>query len=83
MLCIDIATERAPKEAASYSHDKLKHVETKESNPLPTAQGNRLIDALTFQTIFAELRIDVSAQMHRLFVCCNQSAAAVKVARSA
>ena len=40
MLCVDIATERAPMEAASYSHDNLKHVETKESKVLPTAQGN-------------------------------------------
>ena len=39
MLSTDIASEKAPVEAANYSHDQLKHVETKESHTLPTVQG--------------------------------------------
>ena len=36
---LDILTEKVPNEAAQFSHDDLKHVETKESNVLPTSAG--------------------------------------------
>ena len=37
--CTDIASEKAPAEAANFPHDNLKHVETKETNALPSSAG--------------------------------------------
>lgn len=35
----DIATEKAPQEAAGFDQEKLKHVETVEKSALPSSQG--------------------------------------------
>ena len=38
--CIDLASEKAPGEAASFDKTQLKKVETKENIVLPTPAGN-------------------------------------------
>ena len=38
-MLIDIATEKAPSEAANFDKTQLNHVETKENNVLPTPAG--------------------------------------------
>ena len=35
----DIASEKVPSEVAEFSHDNLKHVETKVTNVLPSSSG--------------------------------------------
>lgn len=41
---LDIAIEKAPQEAASYDHEKLKHVDAEEKNVLPTSSGALFIN---------------------------------------
>ena len=38
-MSTDIAVEKAPGDAASFDHSKLKHVETEEKQSLPSQQG--------------------------------------------